>query len=290
MKTRRSLGMADPPTGRVVTGTYLRYLREANKLTAAEVHGRAHMSHSDLSRVESGGRALALSEAAMLLAGRYGISEADFEGVVRFISETEWYVKERFPSPYPYVAVDGHQGWEDRLAAVEQRADAARFFSTWLVPTFLRIPGYPNALTGLRAGAHRIPRPEGIGAGGAMVVLEKSVLARAWRGPVFADQILHLITAVDQGRIRLRILPLDAQLNPLPAALTEYVLPGGMVLYATEEAESTTYQSGLAAESRFGGFLDRAVDASVAEAESRELLLDARKAVLDGTPPSHFLS
>ncbi|MFI5752333.1 Scr1 family TA system antitoxin-like transcriptional regulator [Streptomyces sp. NPDC051644] len=284
------MGMSDAPTGRVVVGSYLRCLRDANTLSVARVRGRARMSHSDLSRVESGGRALSLSEAANLLVGQYGVSEDDLEGFIRFLSETEWYVKERFPSPYPYVAVDGHQGWEDRLAAVEQRSAAARFFSMWLIPAFLRIPGYPTALIDLRAGERQILRPESIGASGTMVVLEESVLARASRGPVIVDQIQHLITAVDQGCIRLRILPLDAQINSLPATLTEYALPDGIALYAIEEAEGTTYHSGLAAESRFGRLLDRAVNTSVTEAKSRELLLHARKAALDGTPPSRFFA
>ncbi|MFE5094645.1 Scr1 family TA system antitoxin-like transcriptional regulator [Streptomyces sp. NPDC056638] len=276
MSTRRTLGMADPPTGRVVTGNYLRYLREDNKLTAAEVRGRVPLSNSAMSRIESAGRAVSASEATALLSA-YGVTE--HEGFIRLVSQTG-----RQVAADMYQAADDHQGWSDRLAALEYRAVAASFFNMVLIPRCLQVPEYTAACYVLPNAGNLVPRPASVGAPGATMVLEASVLARPVGGTAaFADQIQHLIDAVDQGLIRLQVMPMDAQVYAPDVNVTELVLPDGVRLYATE-GWGASYRGGADEEVRMGEFLQRAAAASLPKAESRALLEHNRDAAIKGKP------
>jgi len=100
---------------------------------------------------------------------------------------------------------------------------------------------------------------------------------------VWAEQLQHLIDAVQAGRIRVRILPLASFVHGEIAHLSELVLPDGTRLYAIEESDAT-YRSGLHTESRLGTFLDRVIDAALPEAESYAYLQHAVNEALTAAP------
>ncbi|MGY3056202.1 transcriptional regulator with XRE-family HTH domain [Streptomyces sp. TE3672] len=282
MTDRRHWALPDTPTGQIIAGNYVRYLRESRGLRVADVHELAGLSHTTMSRTESGVRPLSWKEAETLLAGLYKVPEPARRGFARFLYETAFAIKYRKVLPLD-KAVDHTTGWPDRLAALEHRAKNARIYAQRLVPGFLRTPGYTARITDQPDPAHlQITRPATTGTR-PTVVLEESVLMRLLGAPpVFAAQMQYLIDAVDERLITVRVLPLDSAVHgEFPEHLAEFVLPKGTRVYAAE-SHHATYYSGLTWERRMGGFLAHVTSAALPENESLELLRLARDKALAG--------
>ncbi|MEE1741160.1 Scr1 family TA system antitoxin-like transcriptional regulator [Streptomyces sp. BE147] len=279
MTGRRGWGLSDLPTGQIVAGAFVQYWRESRRLGIADVRGPVRLSHSEMSRVESGSRPLTPAEADTLLAGPYQVTAPGREGFARLLHEVAFAVKH--PAVPVHMVSDSGAGWTDRVAALEHRAIRARVYSQRLIPGFLRTPDYTAHLP-LPPDEHaQITRPASIGECTA-VVLEEAVLTYPLGGPaVFAGQIQHLIDAVDDRRIQLRIHPVDSDVHGEIEHLTEFVLPDGTWIYAIEDSHAT-YHSGLTAERRMGSFLDRVTAAALPEDRSRELLRLALDKTLAG--------
>lgn len=270
MTGRRDWGLPDLPTGRIIAGNYLRYLRDRAGRSFAGVCGTAGLTHTEMSRIESGSRPLPQKVAETLLAG-YGVGEPGRCGFAGFLHETESAIK--YAAAPRDRAFDCGTGWPDRLAALEQRAVDARLCAQRFVPGFLRTPGYTARIadrpdpTGLQ-----ITRPSVIGAC-PTVVLGEAVLLRPLGAPsAFAAQMQYVLGAVDAQLIRLRILPLDAAAHSeFPEQFGEFVLPDGGRVYAAE-GDYATYYSGRAAEERLGAILAAVTEAALPEDQSREYL------------------
>jgi transcriptional regulator with XRE-family HTH domain len=279
---RRDWGLPDLPTGQIIAGNYIRYLRDNRGLTVADVCGLTGLSSTTMSRTESGARPLSQDEAEALLAGPYQVPEPARRGFARCLYETAFAVKYREVQPV-HRAVDHTTGWPDRLAALEHRATEACVYAQRLVPGFLRTPAYsarvidPPDPTDLQ-----ITHPATIGTH-TTVVLEESVLMRLLGAPLmFAEQMKYLIGAATEQLITLRVLPLDSAVHgEFPEHLAQFVLPNGTRVYAAE-SDQATYYSGLTAERRMGGFLARVTEAALPEDQSREYLRLARDKALAG--------
>ncbi|MEV1042348.1 helix-turn-helix transcriptional regulator [Streptomyces sp. NPDC050204] len=282
MTGRLEWGLPDLPTGQIIAGNYLRHLRDSRGLRVADVRGLAGLSHSSMSRTESGARPLSKDEAEALLAGPYKVPEPARRGFARFLYEAAFAVK--YPEVLPADrAVDDTTGWPDRLAALEHRATEARVYAQRLVPGFLRTPGYTAKIADTPDPTDlQITRPATIGTR-TTVVLEESVLMRLLGAPLmFAEQVQYLIDAATEQHITVRVLPLDSPVHgEFPEHLAEFVLPNGTRVYAAE-SDQATYYSGLTAERRMGGFLARVTEAALPEDESLERLRLARDMVLGG--------
>ncbi|MFF3957467.1 Scr1 family TA system antitoxin-like transcriptional regulator [Streptomyces sp. NPDC001890] len=270
------------PTGQIIAGNYVRYLRDNLGLRNADVCGLAGLSHTSMSRTESGARPLSQEEAETLLAGPYQVPESGRRGFARFLSETACAVKHREMLPLA-MAVDHTTGWPDRLAALEHRATKACVYAQRLVPAFLRTPGYSTRIIDQPDPIDlQITRPAAIGTR-TTVVLEESVLMRLLGAPhLFAEQMTYLIGAVAEQLITVRVLPLDSAVHgEFPEHLAEFLLPNGAKVYAAE-SDHATYYSGLTAERRMGGFLARVTEASLSQDESLKRLRLARDKALGG--------
>ncbi|MFJ2629204.1 Scr1 family TA system antitoxin-like transcriptional regulator [Streptomyces sp. NPDC087532] len=115
-------------------------------------------------------------------------------------------------------------------------------------------------------------------------MLETSVLDHPVGGPaVFAAQIEHLLHTANQGLIRVRVVPMDAQVYAPAINIAELVLPNGLRIYATTDG-GVLYRGGMDENTRMAEFLQRAADASLPETESRALLEHVRDAAATGKP------
>ncbi|MFF3786329.1 Scr1 family TA system antitoxin-like transcriptional regulator [Streptomyces sp. NPDC001933] len=282
MTGRSDWELPDVPTGQIIAGNYVRYLRDNLGLRNADVCGLAGLSHTSMSCTESGARPLSQEEAETLLAGPYQVPESGRRGFARFLSETAFAVRFREVLPLD-KAVDHTTGWPDRLAALEHRATKACVYAPRLVPGFLRTPGYSARLIDQPDPTDlQIARPTTIGTH-TTVVLEESVLMRILGAPpMFAEQMQYLIGAAAEQLITLRVLPLDSAVHgDFPEQLAEFVLPSGARVYAAE-SDHATYYSGLTEERRLGGFLARVTEAALPQDASLTRLRLARDKALGG--------
>ncbi|MER6719885.1 Scr1 family TA system antitoxin-like transcriptional regulator [Streptomyces halstedii] len=287
MTARRTPGVPSLPTGQIVAGSYLRFLRQSRGLTLATVCGLLGLSHTAMRGVESGSRPLTWHQAETLLAGPYRVPEHKREGFARLLHGTASHLENE--QPPAHVITDSSTGWQDRLAALQHRADAGRVVDR-LFPEFLRTPGYTALLdTAPDPSSPQITYPTSIGAPGTLVVLEESALLSPYGGPaIFAEQLQGLLTAVRLGHIRIRILPLDALDHGEIARVTEIRLPGGTLLYAIPDMCGVTYHSGVPAEERLGEVLRRVTKAALSAAESQTYVQRTLDAALAGAPLRFF--
>ena len=136
---RRTWGLPDLPTAQIVAGNYLRYLRESHGLQVSDVCRLIGVSHSEMTRIESGSRPLTQQQAHTLLAGPYQVSPAARDGFDQYLYEA--------PFMPQGVMVDAGVGWPDRLAALEHRAVAGRIYAERLIPGLCGPPATPRAST-----------------------------------------------------------------------------------------------------------------------------------------------
>ncbi|MFD7853377.1 Scr1 family TA system antitoxin-like transcriptional regulator [Streptomyces microflavus] len=276
------------PAGHLVLGTYLRHRRLARGLTAERVSADLareqgmSLSVPVLSRIESGQRPASEAEAATLLRTCRCSRTESFSRGRRQLGDTTYATG----GPVQLPVVDSVAGWQDRLAAVEHRANRARFYSQFLIPAFLRTDAYA-ALVEDGLPEPQIGRPGVLGAGTVpVVILDASLFSRPWGGAnLFTAQVQHLLNAMGTGRLDLRILPVDRNVHPPAHQLTEYHLQRGLRPHAAERASGVAYYAGSDNAARLGAHLDRAADQTLGPADSRRHLERARAAASQGGLP-----
>ncbi|MFF4179862.1 Scr1 family TA system antitoxin-like transcriptional regulator [Streptomyces sp. NPDC001750] len=234
---------------------------------------------SMLRHIESAGRALSDSEATDLLS-RYGVvSHEELAGFAAFVGECG-------TPRSAYRMVDEHHGWLNRLAALEHQAREARVYSQTLIPRFLRTSEYDAACPCPSTAGAPVTRPP-VGAEHATVLLESTVLSRPVGGRhILADQLHRLLQIADRGLVHIRIVPVNAQIYAPAAPLTALVLPGDVIVCASEDGDRITYRTGPAETAGMRQFLRRAAAAALPDRASRGLLEQARDAAAAGKLPA----
>ncbi|QHC26320.1 helix-turn-helix domain-containing protein [Streptomyces sp. GS7] len=190
-------------------GDWLRQQRELAGLTQQQLADTAIMTRSHIAHIEAGRRIPSREDARRL---DNALNTGDV--LSRFRPGDEPTVAERFA---------------DALE-LEQQAQMIWEFASALVPGLLQTERYARAvmrtafppwseeecdrLVGTRLGRARIfddPRTPVVCA-----LLDEAVLRRPVGGPeVMADQIMHIVHMVEDGRVRVHVLPFGACAQPL---------------------------------------------------------------------------
>lgn len=229
--------MADASPGptvlRLLLGSRLRHLREAQGVTPHEAARAIGATESKISRIEL---------------GRGSVRETDAEDLLTLYGITDPSEREELLS----LAAQGSQrGWWHRYGdlvpdwlqtylGLEQAARSIRTYESQFVPGLLQTDGYATALMGLAdfppdEGARRVElrrdRQRRFRDGGLYLwaVLDEAVLRRPIGGPeVMHEQLDYLLDASTRSNLTLQVLPFD---SPGHAA------PGGFSIVRFESAE-----------------------------------------------------
>ncbi|RLU86237.1 hypothetical protein CTZ27_24985 [Streptomyces griseocarneus] len=251
------------PAAGYVVGALLRAHRLNLKwpLFEAAVVGRTLVSH--IGNIERG---LVPPDHPVIerLMAAYGVAPADRLAIGDLVAD-----------PNPRTCTDRGEGWTGRMAEME-RAGKLRIYAGFRVPPVMMTPAYATIPDDAEAALGR-GLPDGHPSGHPIeLVLDESVVL--WRGSIpsiQADQIGHLIQAVESGHAAIRLLPLACVHFPPDGDITEVTLPGSpeRAVYLRERICSAEYT--VAEPPRI--LLDRAQDHAHTPEHSLEILRDAQR-------------
>ncbi|MGW6461037.1 Scr1 family TA system antitoxin-like transcriptional regulator [Streptomyces sp. NPDC055078] len=247
--------------GALVTGAYLRHLRQTRQLTLDQVHGLTRLSRQTVNLVETG-RTVPVVAVERLIAA-YGIEPAEAKTLLRLLRAPEDRTGMR--------PLDDEPGWQARLAACEAAATVIMVHAATCWPPVLHTPAYTAAWcdgwdvvsAADRAAADTRPLPARHGK-------SVTVFAEQWwveldRRPVqqWRDQLAHVIAFAERGDISVRLVP-NGALIPPRGVQSELWLGPGRALYVEEYAHGAYYSCGEAG----GGGLEKARARALSPAES----------------------
>lgn len=205
----------------------LRRSREAYELTQGQVADALDWSLSKVQRIESGEVTVSSTDLRALLQ-TLGVTDRDTVDQLAQDARTSrrrgWWDQPRYRAHLTAATL--------QLLQFESQATTIRFFSPTMIPGVLQTPRYADAVLevwnrdlGELSDEQREVRLEvrlrrhdqvfgrdGDGSGSPPVyrlMLDESVLAREVGGPeVMAEQLEHLLAAIRQGKVSLKVLPL----------------------------------------------------------------------------------
>ena len=208
-------GASNPAVLRILLGTQLRRLREANKITLEEAGNVIRASHSKLSRLESG-RVPFKDRDIVDLFIHYGVTDQaqiqTLRGIaVRANSRGWWHdYSDILPS------------WFEEYISLEEAATQISGYEVQFVPGLLQTEEYARAVTLLAysnpkeigrrvslrmARQARLSGAESVSLG---IVLDEAALSRPIGGPsVMRDQLRHLIEMSQRPNVTIQILPFN---------------------------------------------------------------------------------
>jgi transcriptional regulator with XRE-family HTH domain len=191
--------------------------REASRLTREEVASQLEWSTSTIFRIETG-RTRPQPGNVRVLLDLYGVTGAEREGLIQLAREARqpgWWHSFRDVLPNPYEVYIGLEGG----------AASIRNFEPVAIPGLLQTADYARATfkNGPRELEHddierrvevrmvrqqilaRSDRPR------LWVVVDEAVIRRVVGGPaVMRDQLRHLVSAADQGKTTIQVVPYSA--------------------------------------------------------------------------------
>ncbi|OPF75612.1 hypothetical protein VT50_0224660 [Streptomyces antioxidans] len=248
----------------LVLGAYLRSLRLAKGITAAEAAQAIRSSESTLSRMETGQAGDRWQEVSTL-ARLYGVT--DWPSIADAPRWTSW--RSKAPEHATGTVRDDAPGWVDRLRACEHHASAICVYATVTMPRIVQTIGCPVDRLTLLTTATQPPlipphtvlpdqRWQNI-----TVLLDGAMLLRTFAAPAaMAAQMAYLQRLATSGP-RILVVPLRAGVLPPPGTLHHFQLHG-QELFA-EETGSALYTT--AADSQT---VRRCMNAGLANAKDAE--------------------
>lgn len=203
-----------PTVLRILLGSQLRRLREAQGITREQAGYTIRASGSKISRIELGRVSFKERDVVDLLR-LYGVDETEARALVALAREANspgWWHK------YGDVLPD----WFQVYVGLEEAASLIRLYEVQFVPGLLQTADYaravvklgkPNAATeeiesrvGLRLGRQQLlAKPDGTR---LWAVIDEAALRRPIGGlEVMRGQLAHLIEATDQKNITIQVVP-----------------------------------------------------------------------------------
>lgn len=211
-------GSGGPTVLRILLGTQLRRLREANRISLGEAGKVIRASHSKISRLETGRVAFKDRDIADLLT-LYGITDEQDREALRALAR-------RASAPgWWHDYSDILPSWFGTYVGLEEATSQIRAYEVQFVPGLLQTEDYARAVTLLGHGAapaaeieRRVrlrmarqvlltrPDPPNL-----WVVLDEAVLRRPAGSPdVMRGQLEHLLKLASQPNVTIQIIPFQA--------------------------------------------------------------------------------
>lgn len=200
---------------RILLGTQLRRLREANGITRDQAGDAIRASSAKISRVELGRVGFKERDIDDLLT-LYGVTEAavrdEYRGLAARANARNWWQQDSDLLPH----------WFEMYLRLEQAAQVLRAFEVQFVPGLVQTEGYARAVVTLgdpSASADEIDRRVQLrmtrqkmlaepGAPQLWAVLDEAALSRPYGPPcVMRDQLTHLIEASHLPNVTVQLLP-----------------------------------------------------------------------------------
>ncbi|MBC8094163.1 MAG: helix-turn-helix domain-containing protein [Pseudonocardia sp.] len=204
-----------PTVLRILLGTQLRRLREANGITRDQAGDAIRASSAKISRLELGRVGFKERDIDDLLT-LYGVIEAamrdEYRGLAARANARNWWQQDSDLLPH----------WFEMYLRLEQAAQVLRAFEVQFVPGLVQAEGYARAVVTLgdpSASADEIDRRVQLrmtrqkmlaepGAPQLWAVLDEAALSRPYGPPcVMRDQLTHLIEASHLPNVTVQLLP-----------------------------------------------------------------------------------
>ncbi|MCX4749681.1 helix-turn-helix domain-containing protein [Kitasatospora sp. NBC_01287] len=201
---------------RLLLGSQLRRLREAQGVTREDAGYEIRASESKIGRMELGRVSFKERDVADLLT-LYGVTGAtertEVLSMVRAANATPWW----------HAYADVVPGWFQTYLGFEESAGTISTYEVQFVPGLLQTEEYARAV--IRLGAQSAPQEEierrvevrmrrqrllaAEGGPGLVTVIDEAALRRPCGGPeVMRGQLVRLLELADSPRIELQVMPL----------------------------------------------------------------------------------
>ncbi|MEV4079126.1 helix-turn-helix transcriptional regulator [Nonomuraea fuscirosea] len=203
-----------PTVLRIMVGTQLRRLREANGISGEQAADAIRASHSKISRLETGRSPFKERDVADLLT-LYGITDAGEREKILLLA------RQASTPGWWHQYSDVLPGWFEPYVGLEQAARVIRNYENQFVHGLLQCEPYARAVIGIRHGkaaddlnrrvAMRIRRQQVLTAADAptlWAIIDEAALTRPIGGrEVQRAQLEHLLQACTLPNVTLQIVP-----------------------------------------------------------------------------------
>jgi transcriptional regulator with XRE-family HTH domain len=272
-----------PTVLRIVIGTQLRRLREAQGITREVAGDAIRASHAKISRLELG--RVGFKERDILdLLDLYGVVDPDereaFLQLVRQANAPGWW--HRYSDVLP--------GWFEMYVRLEQAAAVIRSYQVQFVPGLFQTEEYARAVISsdaLGVSADEIDQRVNLRmtrqkllaqphAPRFWAVLDEAALRRPYGSPrVMREQIAHLVALGELPNVTLQVLPFDRGSHAAvagPFTILRFAEPDLPDIVYMEQLTSAVYLDKPADVEFYRAAMDRIAVAAAAPAQSRAFL------------------
>ena len=277
-------GRGNSPTVlRIVIGTQLRRLREANGITREAAGDAIRASHAKISRLELGRVGFKQRDITDLL-DLYGVVDPEErEGFLRLVQQANtpgWW--HRYSDVLP--------GWFEMYVRLEQAASVIRSYQVQFVPGLFQTEEYARAVISSYAAGEsaeeidrrvhlRMTRQKLLAEPHAPTfwpVLDEAALRRPFGTPcVMREQLEHLATVAELSNVILQVLPFDRGSQAAaagPFTVLRFAEPDLPDIVYMEQLTSAMYLDKQAEVEFYRAVMDRIAVAALCPVESRALL------------------
>ncbi|MGC5566689.1 helix-turn-helix domain-containing protein [Streptomyces sp. FR-108] len=277
-----------PTVGQVVLGRRLQELREASGLKRDEAARILRVAPATVRRMEMAEVALKIPYVQVLLS-TYGVGDEETAAFIRLVEEANepgWW--QRFHDVLP--------DWFSLYVSLEGSASVIRSYEPHFVPGLLQTEDYARAVleagTVGRTGTEEIERHVSLRMARQKlltgerqphlwVIMEETVLQRpvSIRSEVMADQLDHLLAAVENDHITLQVAEFSAGPHPgtyAPFVLFRFPEPELPDLVYTEYLTGALYLDSRKEVAAHLEVLDHMATGAASARRTREMILERR--------------
>lgn len=277
--------LGGPTVLRIVLGTHLRRLREANGFSREAAGEAIRGSHAKISRLELGRVGYKERDVADLLT-LYGVLDQDqreeFLTLARHANNPGWWHKYSDVLP----------SWQETLLGLEEAAATIRTFDVQSVPGLLQTADYARAAAQL---AHPTATPEEIERRVGLRMRRQQLLTRA-EGPklwavmdeaalhrpfgtraVMRDQLAHLLRIAEHPRVTLQLAPfhIGGLASSGPMTILRFGEPDLPDIVYLEQLTSALYLDKRSEVESYTMVMDRLCTAAETHTDSLRFLAEA---------------